>query len=276
MTLIEAIILGIVEGLTEYLPVSSTGHLLLAKHLMGIGQGELEKVAADAYIIFIQGGAILSVIWLYWHRIAMLFRGVFFGDAAGRKLFVNLLAAFFPAAVFGLLFEKQIKVYLFGLWPVVIAWFFGGVAIIAITSRRGGTLATEKRAELLSLDVKKSFCIGLLQCVAMWPGVSRSLVTIVGGLLVGLELQAALEFSFLLGVVTLGAATVYEVIAHGETIITHFSLSYSLVGFFVAFLSGVCAIKWMLSFLTKHSFSVFGWYRIGLAGIVTALLLLRN
>ncbi|NLI31836.1 MAG: undecaprenyl-diphosphate phosphatase, partial [Deltaproteobacteria bacterium] len=215
MSITQAIVLGVIEGVTEYLPVSSTGHLLVAQRMMGIGnagsasskQDEHTKEAADAYAICIQAGAILAVLGLYFRRVRQMIMGALGKDETGLRMFVNIVAAFIPAAVIGVLFSKVIKVHLFGIWPVVLAWFAGGLAILAVDHWRQNNpnQATGRGLPLDQLRGRMALVIGFIQCIAMWPGVSRSLVTIVGGLVVGLSLPAAVEFSFLLGLVTLTA-----------------------------------------------------------------------
>ena len=275
MDLIQALILGLVEGLTEYLPVSSTGHLLLTQRIMGIGSSE----AADAFAICIQAGAILAVLGLYRVRVGHMVLGVLGRDEAGRKLAWNILAAFIPAAALGFVLEKTIKKYLFGgnewgLWPVVAAWFVGGAAILAVSFvRRRKSGQPQKFLSLDDLTVRMAVIVGVAQCLAMWPGVSRSLITIVGGLLVGLSLSAAVEFSFLLGVLTLSAATVYDALKHGREMLVAFGPLPLAVGFFAAWISAVLAVKWMVGYLNKHGMDIFGWYRIALAIAVTAWLL---
>jgi len=279
MTMSQAAVLGVVEGLTEYLPVSSTGHLLLAEKIMGIGadpslsaaEAQQEKDAVDAYTICIQGGAIIAVVGLYFRRVRQMFAGLAGKDPLGRRLVVNIIAGFLPAAVIGLLLNKYIKAWLFGSWPVVAAWFVGGVLILFFHYRRTG----RARAGL-ALDAmtwKMALVVGLMQCVAMWPGVSRSLVTIAGGLLSGLTLAASVEFSFLLGVVTLGAATIYDGLKHGHDMLTSFSPGALATGLFFAFISAVVAIRWMVGYLNKHGMAIFGYYRVLLALVVGALLL---
>ena len=281
MTWWQAIILGVVEGLTEYLPVSSTGHLLVVQALLGIGDGSDEaKTVADAYAICIQGGAILAVLSLYWRRVRQAAVGwagkvgLGGGDDAGFRLGLNLLAAFVPAAVIGLMFNDWIKAQLFGPWPVVWAWLVGGLAILAVAWRRKSRGATpDTGSPLEDLSWRLALLIGLIQCVAMWPGVSRSLVTIVGGVLVGLSLKSAVEFSFLLGVVTLGAATVYDGLKHGEDMLQHYGPVEIALGFVFAFISAVLAVKWMVAYLQKHGMAIFGYYRVGIAIVVGGLLL---
>jgi len=272
---IQAFILGIVEGLTEYLPVSSTGHLLLAQRLMGIES----TTASDAFAICIQAGAIVAVLGLYRARVAQMAMGLLGRDITGRSLFVNLVSAFIPAAVLGLLLEKPIKKYLFGgdtwgMWPIVAAWFVGGLAILAVSlsrKRRGASPATG--LDLNQLTIKMALIVGFAQCVAMWPGVSRSLITIVSGVLVGLSLPAAVELSFLLGVITLTAATAYDALKHGSEMLETYGIVPLLIGFGAAWLSAVLAVKWMVGYLKSHGMEIFGWYRVVLAIAVAAWLL---
>jgi len=271
----QALILGIVEGLTEYLPVSSTGHLLLAQRLMGIPS----STASDAFAISIQGGAILAVLGLYRGRVAQMLAGLAGRNATGRTLLFNLVAAFVPAAVIGLLLEKPIKKYLFGgdewgLWPVVAAWLVGGLAILAVSfarRRRGASPSTG--LDLEHLTIRMALIVGFAQCLAMWPGVSRSLITIVGGVLVGLSLPAAVELSFLLGVITLSAATAYDALKHGSEMLATYGPIPLLIGFGAAWLSAVLAVKWMVGYLKSHGMEIFGWYRVLLAVAVAAWLL---
>lgn len=271
----QALILGLVEGLTEYLPVSSTGHLLLAQRLMGIGSSD----AADAFAISIQGGAILAVVGLYRARVAQMIRGLVGRDETGRRLLINLVAAFVPAAALGLLLEKPIKKYLFGgdewgLWPVVAAWLAGGLAILAVSAaRRRRGAAPSAGLDLDQLTIRMALIVGAAQCIAMWPGVSRSLITIVGGVLVGLSLPAAVELSFLLGVITLTAATLYDALKHGPEMLATYGATPLLIGFFSAWISALLAVQWMVGYLKSHGMEIFGWYRVVLAIAVGTWLL---
>ena len=272
MSLSQAAILGVVEGVTEYLPVSSTGHLLLAQRAMGIGTASPEdKEAADAYAICIQGGAIIAVLGLYLQRVRQMLFGLLGQNPLGLRLLLGVAAGFLPAAVIGFMFNSTIKSYLFGPWPVVAAWLVGGMAILAVSYSRGGR-RQRQGAGLEQLTVKMALLIGFAQCIAMWPGVSRSLVTIVGGVLVGLSLPAAVEFSFLLGVVTLGAATCYDALKHGQTMLHTFSPEALAVGLVFAFVSAVLSIKWMVSYLNRNGLAIFGYYRV-VIGLLTAALL---
>ena len=284
MTIGQAVILGVVEGFTEYLPVSSTGHLLLAQRLMGIGDTTSAapetrrrvKDAADAYAICIQAGAIIAVLGLYFRRVKQMLRGLMGRDPGGSRLLVNVAAGFIPAAVIGLLFNKTIKAYLFGPWPVVAAWLAGGVAILAVSWRnRNGRGRSRAGLSLDEMTWRMALWIGFAQCIAMWPGVSRSLVTIVGGLLLGMSMPAAVEYSFLLGVVTLGAATAYDALKQGQIMLQTFDALPIAVGLVFAFISAVVSIKWMVSYLNRHGLAVFGYYRVILA-LVTGVWLVTG
>jgi undecaprenyl-diphosphatase len=276
LSLTDAIILGVVEGVTEYLPVSSTGHLLVTQRALGLTDTPAQKSAADAYAIVIQFGAILAVLVLYWRRFWSMLRGLAGRDPQGRKLAFALIAAVIPALILGILGEKYIKDYLFAVWPIIAAWIAGGIVILAVVAydRRTGR-RPDQGVRLEELTPRQALIVGLLQCVAMWPGVSRSLATILGGRLVGLSTQAAVEFSFLLGLVTLTAATGYETVKDGQMIVDTLGVLAPIVGVVVAFISAALAVKWMVGYLNKHSLAIFGWYRIAL-GIVVAALVLTN
>ncbi len=279
MTWWQAILLGIVEGLTEYLPVSSTGHLLIVQELLGLATGSASaKEAADAYAICIQAGAIVAVLGLYAGRMKQMTCGLMGRDPLGQRLVVNILAGFVPAAVIGLTLNDLIKEYLFGPWPIVIAWLVGGVAILVVDRLRGGRRRGDDTTpregfDLMGLTWRLALVVGFAQCLAMWPGVSRSLVTIVAGVLVGLRLAAAVEFSFLLGVVTLGAATCYDLLKHGRAMLENYGPVEMFLGFLFAFISAVIAIKWMVNYLKQHGMAAFGYYRIAIAVVVAVMLL---
>ncbi len=274
LSLVDAVVLGVVEGVTEYLPVSSTGHLLLAAHALGLNDTEEAKRAADAYVIVIQFGAILAVLVLYARRIWSMLRGIVGRDPDGRRVAVALVASVIPAVVIGLLAEQLLKDYLFHLWPITAAWLVGGLVILAVArhDRRTGHSPTEG-ATLEDLTLGRAFIIGLLQCVAMWPGVSRSLATILGGRLVGLSTQASVEYSFLLGLVTLTGATLVQTVQEGRLIVDTLGVVAPIVGVVVAFVAAALSIKWMVGYLNRHSLAIFGYYRIGLSVVVAALIL---
>ena len=267
LTMAAAVLLGLVEGLTEWLPISSTGHLTVTQELLGI-QGD----AANSYAIAIQAGAILAVLWLYWRRFLAMLRGLTGDDPEGRRLLIALAVACLPAVVVALSLEDVIKGRLFGPWPVVAAWFVGGLVILEVARRRRD-LDPLSGADLAVLSWRPALVIGVAQILALWPGVSRSLVTIVAGTAVGLSVPAAVEFSFLLGFVILSGATGYELAASGAEMASAYGVVTPLVGLVVAFLSAFAAMRWMVSYLQRNGLGIFGWYRIGIAGVVTALLL---
>lgn len=269
MTVFDSIILGIVEGLTEYLPVSSTGHLLVTQALLGIQNGE----ADDAFAVCIQGGAILAVLGLYYPRVRAMVQGLFGKNPAGLKMLINIMVAFIPAVVIGLIFDDTIKSVLFGIKPVIAAWVVGGARILVYVRWRNRHGYENTGLSLEELTPRKAFIIGILQCVAMWPGTSRSLMTMLGGMFVGLSLSAAVEFSFLLGLVTLGAATCYDAMKHGQVMLEHFGWAPLVAGTLASWISAVLAVKWMVTYLQKHSFAVFGWYRIAIGIVIFAVLL---
>lgn len=267
----EAILLGIVEGLTEYLPVSSTGHLTVTQQLLGLTDTDAGKEAADAYAIAIQSGAIVAVLGLYRLRIATALLAVTGrgpDPVGGRRLAIAIVAGFLPAAVAGFLLGDVIKEHLFGLWPVIGAWFVGGLVILAWPPS-----ANRPGRALEALTLRDGLVIGLVQTIALWPGVSRSLVVILAALAVGLSIAAAVEFAFLLGLVTLGAATLYESVDKGGVIIDQFGVSAPILGFVAAFLSAAAAVVWMVNYVQRRGLAVFGWYRIAVAAVVAVLAL---
>ena len=266
MDLLQALLLGLVEGITEYLPVSSTGHLLVAQRLLGIPV----SAEANGYAIAIQAGAIVAVLGLYRTRVALMLNGLAGRSPQGLRLLACLVVAFLPAAVLGLLFDDVIEAKLFGVLPVIAAWVAGGAVILALS----GWIARRREGrELAELDYRAAFVIGLVQCIAMWPGTSRSLVTILGGLLVGLSLPAAVEFAFLLGLVTLGAATGYTALKVGDGMLVAYGWTSLLAGFATAWLSAALAVKWMVAWLNRHGLTLFAWWRFAAAAVAAALLL---
>ncbi len=277
MTWWKAAILGLVEGLTEYLPISSTGHLLVASDLLGLGTSEADVAAANTYAIAIQFGAILAVAGLFWQRFRDMLLGLVGRSDEGRHLLIVLVVAFAPAAVLGFLFDDMIEDVLFSPWPIVAAWLLGGLLILGL--ERAGKIphrdepTADGRDPLLAITVRQAVIIGLVQCIAMWPGTSRSLMAILGALLVGVTMRAAVEFSFLLGFVTLSAASGYSLLTDGGALVEQFGLLDPLIGLVFAFLSAVVAIKWMVAYLQQHSLAIFGWYRIVASGLTAGLII---
>ena len=260
----ESILLGIVEGITEFLPVSSTGHLLVVSDLIGFGTGSAH-IAADTYSIAIQFGAILAVLFLYRNRIWSLMRGVVGADAEGRNGVVRLFVAFLPAALIGVLAGDALKNALFGPIPVTIAWIVGG--LVLLRWRPGsGSLAFHQ------MPIRSAFIIGCAQSLALWPGVSRSLVTLIAALSLGLSMVAAIEFSFLLGLITLSAATALDLVKHGNELVDQFGVLSPFIGLVCAFFTAVVAVKWMLGYLSSHSLAIFGWYRLAIGAAAIVLL----
>lgn len=260
----EAVLLGLVEGITEFLPISSTGHLLVVSDLIGFGQGDASD-AADTYAIAIQFGAILAVLALYRHRVVSMARGIRGKDSDGQSVLLALCAGFVPAALMGFLFGDTIKDQLFGPLPVTIAWAVGGVVLLVWVPRGG-------HIELHQLSVKSALVVGVAQAFALWPGVSRSLVTLLAGLALGLTLSAALEYSFLLGLVTLSAATVFDTVRNGNQLVEMFGVATPLVGVVTAFITALIAVRWMVGYLSSRSLAIFGWYRIVVAAGAAVLM----
>jgi undecaprenyl-diphosphatase len=269
----QAILFGVVEGLTEFLPISSTGHLLVLARILDVGQHGKAEDAIKSYEIAIQAGAILAVLGLYRHRFLTMVEGVTGKSEDGRRVLIGVLLAFVPAAIVGVALESVIKDVLFGVGPVLAAWVVGGILILVLS--RNGVLAPKGGKLLEQLTPRDAIVIGVAQVAALWPGTSRSLVTIVAALLLGYSMAAAVEFSFLLGFLTLGAATGYQVLKDGQEMIDAFGWFTPIVGLVAAFVAAVVSIKWMVGYLERHDLSIFGWYRIAIAALV-GLLLLTN
>lgn len=269
LSVVDAVILGLVEGITEFLPISSTGHLLVVQRLLGIGTTEATKDAADSYAIAIQAGAIAAIVLLYRGRIASMARGAIGREPGGRRVLAALVVAVLPAVAVALVAESLIKDNLLEVGPVIAAWIVGGIAILAWADR---WTAKSGGIELDQIQLWQALAVGVAQCLAMWPGTSRSLVTILASLAVGLNLRSAVEMSFLLGLVTLGGATAYEAVTNGSTMIEAYGWFVPLVGLVVAFASAAVAVRWMVTYLQKHSLAIFGWYRLAVAGIALVLI----
>jgi undecaprenyl-diphosphatase len=274
----KAAILGVVEGITEYLPVSSTGHLILAGHYMGLTHfsdrvGPFGRMldrermkAIDAFAIVIQLGAILAVLGLYRRRVGQMCLGLVGRSHDGIHLFAVLLVAFLPAAVVGKLFHHKIEEYLFGPVPVALALGVGGVLMIVVEHffwrRRRNSPRVGDVAKVLFWQ---GLVIGLAQCLAMWPGTSRSMITILAGLVVGLDMMAAAEFSFLLALPTLSAATIYSAWKDWGALREAAGIDGLLIGLVVSGVVAAIAVKGFVAWLTRHGLLPFGVYRILLA-----------
>jgi undecaprenyl-diphosphatase len=255
--LINAAILGIVEGLTEFLPVSSTGHLILAGDLLGFSD-ERGKV----FDIVIQTGAMLAIIWEYRARFARVLAGAF-RDAAAQRFLLNLAVAFMPAAVLGLAFGKLIKAHLFRPVPVALAFIVGGIVILWV-ERRPRVPTVESVDDMGWKDALK---VGCAQAFALIPGTSRSGATIIGGMLFGLSRRAATEFSFFLAVPTLVAAGAYDLLKH-RALFGSGDVGLFGVGAVTAFVSAFLCVRWLLRYIATHDFTLFAWYRIVFGGAV--------
>ena len=267
---LDAIILGIVEGLTEFLPVSSTGHLILASHALGLNH---DDPGLKAFEIVIQSGALIAVIGLYITRVRSMLMGVLGRDPAGLKLALQLIAAFLPAVIIGLLAGDWIKANLFGVKPVVIALAVGGVAMIAVEFWRTRRADASAGLDLTAMTLRCALIIGCAQCVAMWPGTSRSMMTMLAALLLGFSPRAAAEFSFLLALPTLGAATAHDLLRDGHLIIESAGYLGLALGMLTSCIVAWLAVKGFLHYLTRHGMAIFGWYRIALACVVAAILM---
>jgi undecaprenyl-diphosphatase len=261
--LIKIVVLGIVEGLTEFLPISSTGHLILAGDLMNFND---EK--GKLFEVVIQVGAILAVCWEYRSKIASVLVGLVKGEKPAQKFTINLIVAFMPLAILGLLFGKLIKAVLFQPIPVALAFIIGAFVIIW-AEKREHIIRVQEVDDLSLLDALK---LGIAQAFALIPGTSRSGATIIGGLLFGLSRKAATEFSFFLAIPTLFIASVYDLYKHREILDWASDAPYFAVGMIAAFFSAMLAIKGLLRYISNHDFIIFAWYRIvfGLVVIGTA------
>lgn len=271
----QALILGIVEGVTEYLPVSSTGHLILTAWLLGFADDPAAWEAVGTFNIVIQAGAIAAVAGLYWPRIKQMTLGLLGRDAIGLRLAVNLIIAFLPAAMLGPLLHSRIEESLFRVWPVIGALFVGAWLMLAVARSHKLNRPRMHGADraIDHMQWQTALLIGFGQCIAMWPGTSRSMMTIVTAMILGMRAKDAAEFSFLLGLITLTGATVYQAGSGGAQMLDQFGLAPLLIGFAAATISAAFAVKWLVGFLTRHGVGPFGWYRMALAGILAALIL---
>lgn len=262
---VKAIIMGLVEGFTEFLPISSTGHLILAGSLLNF-TGEKVKV----FEIAIQAGAMLAVIWEYRARIARVLSGLF-SERRQQKFVINLIVAFLPAALLGLVFASAIKAELFKPVPVAMAFIVGAFVILWV-ERRHKNLPKAARIETVDdMTVLDALKVGCAQAFALIPGTSRSGATIMGGMLFGLSRKAATEFSFFLAIPTLLGATVYSVYKE-RALLSMADLPMFGIGGLAAFVSAFLCVRWLLRYISTHDFTIFAWYRIvfGVIVLVTA------
>jgi len=261
MNLFEATLLGIVEGLTEFLPVSSTGHLILASAALGIEEN------SGAFEVVIQAGAIAAVIWHYRKLFGQSIQGLLGGNAIAWRFWLQIGVAFLPAVILGLSFGSFIKAHLFGVLPVAIALIVGGCVLVFVERQHPVVRNQIDEVKVDTLPMLDSFkhalFIGCCQCLALWPGTSRSMATILGGRLLSLTPKKAAEFSFWLAIPTLIGASVYDSYKHRVELFQNTSHILALVvGTGVSFIVGLLVIRVFLNFLQKHSLEVFGWYRI--------------
>ena len=262
MRLIQALVLGIIEGLTEYLPVSSTGHLIVATHAL-----KVDSDAADSFDIVIQAGAILAVLVQYRSLLATRAVGLFSREKASVRLFSHLLVAFMPAAITGLLFRKAIKEHLFSPKTVAIAFVIGGIFMIVASRMQKDDPATQT-TKLEDMTLAQAAKVGLGQCFALIPGMSRSMCTILAGRFSGLAMPIAAEFSFLVGLPTLGAATVYEGWKARHVLMDQIGGLNLAVGLVTSFLVAWAVIAVFIRYLSRRGLEPFGYYRIAAAVVV--------
>lgn len=253
--IVKIIIMGIVEGLTEFLPISSTGHLILAGSLLDF-TGDKVKL----FEIVIQAGAMLAVCWEYRARIVSVMRG-FFSQAAARKFVANVLVAFLPAVVLGLAFGKAIKAHLFAPVPVAAAFIVGALIILWVERRNRLRPVAARIDSVDDMSLLDAFKVGCAQCCALIPGTSRSGASIIGAMAFGLSRRAATEFSFFLAIPTLFGATLYSLYKE-RALLSAADLPMFALGGIAAFISAFFCVRWLLRYISTHDFSIFAWYRI--------------
>jgi undecaprenyl-diphosphatase len=257
--LLKALILGVVEGLTEFLPISSTGHLILTQSFLGLSGDEVNRS-----LIIVQGAAILAVCWEYrlklWNVTVSLL-----SDSNARRFAINLLVAFIPLATIGLMFKDEIEAVLFAPVPVALALVIGGVVILWAEKRKH----VESIPGVDDIKPKDAMKVGIIQTLALLPGTSRSAATILGGLFIGMSRRAATEFSFFIAIPTLIGATVYE-LWKARDLLTTAEATPLAISSVVAFISALLSIRFLIRFVSRHSFAVFAWYRIVFGGVILA------
>ncbi len=297
LSVTDAAILGVVEGVTEFLPISSTGHLIIANRFLGLesevplrdaagqplwhtkpstkrpdGVPLTIKLAADTYTVVIQFGAIAAVALLYWPQLLSMWYGLLGRDPVGRKLLVNVIIAFIPAAAIGFLLHDWIDEHLFSVGAVIVAQVAGaGLMFFAEKWRRRQASGATRATFTHELTPQAAAGIGVAQCVALWPGTSRSMMTIVGGYFAGLDPRRAAEFSFILGFVTLAAASAYKSLKSGGAMIQVFGWPHVLLGAVVAAITAALCVRFLVHWLTRHGLAVFAWYRLALAVVLAVV-----
>jgi len=285
----RALVTGTVEGITEYLPVSSTGHMIISDRMLGVSNDphvtvsgltdrkgrpiSLERVADD-YIVIIQIGAILAVFVAFFDRIRTLLSGLCRGERRSLDLAKAIIVAFIPAAVLGFIFKDMITAYLFSVEVVAAALVVGGL-IILVFEHLLPRKSAESADEVAAISWRAALTIGLCQCFALIPGTSRSLATILGGRVAGLSHGAATEFSFLVGLLTLSAASVYKMWALGPALTQVYPAGPASVGLLVAAVTAFVSVKWLVGYVSRNGLGVFAWYRIALGGAILAILALK-
>ncbi len=296
----DAIVLGVVEGVTEFLPISSTGHLIITNRLLGLeserqltdragralwhkppsaknpaGVPLTVKLAADTYAVIIQVGAIGAVVLLYWQQLFLMVGGLLGRSSAGLRLLRNVMLAFLPVALLGFLLHDLISRYLFSVWAVIGSLIAGAFLMLWAERWREARIGVGRdKGDAADLPPRKALTIGLIQCLALWPGTSRSMVTIVGGYWAGLGPAKAAEFSFLVGLPTLAGAALYKGVQSGPAMIEVFGWPHVLLGAGMAAISALVAVKFLVHFITRYGLAFFAYYRLGLALILTVAYLI--
>jgi undecaprenyl-diphosphatase len=285
----RAVVTGTVEGVTEFLPVSSTGHMILSDSLLRVGgipdlnvEGVVDRKGRpvnwgrvnDDYIVIIQLGAILAVFVAFFGRIRDLLAGLCRGQRASFDLACAILVAFLPAAGLGFLFKDAITAYLFSVEVVAAALLVGGLGIL-VAEHLLPKMTAKPGDEVAAIGWRQALIVGLCQCVALIPGTSRSLATILGGRVAGLSHAASTEFSFLVGLLTLSAASVYKMWALGPALAQVYPAGPASVGLLVAAVTAFVSVKWLVGYVSRNGLGVFAWYRIALGGAILAVLALK-
>lgn len=285
----RALVTGTVEGVTEFLPVSSTGHMIISDRLMNVPAGEniiisgitdrkgrpvSQERIADDYIVIIQIGAILAVFVAFFERIRNLLAGLCRWDSHSIGLAKAIIVAFVPSALLGFFFKDAIASYLFSIEVVAGALLVGGGVILVAEALLPKVVPTGKE-EVATIDLRQALVVGLCQCFALIPGTSRSLSTILGGRVAGLSHAAATEFSFLVGLLTLSAASVYKMWSLGPALSQVYPAGPAGVGLLVAAVTAFVSVKWLVGYVSRNGLGVFAWYRIALGGAILATLALK-